>query len=141
MKKRNSFVYLLLAGVCLLVMAAAIAFIIKYYADNRREEAVYESLQSAAAGLPTSPLGPQAEAEPSPAPQAFGPPLIRRYPPPIWHRPVPGRISLMTRLFCALWISLRSRRKPTPTFTPGSPFRAPGLTIPCCSIHRTTPTT
>ena len=73
MKKRNSFVYLLLAGVCLLVMAAAIAFIIKYYADNRREEAVYESLQSAAAGLPTSPLGPQAEAEPSPAPQAFGP--------------------------------------------------------------------
>lgn len=73
MKKRNSFVYLLLAGVCLLVMAAAIAFIIKYYADNRREEAVYESLQSAAAGLPTSPLGPQAKAEPSPAPQAFGP--------------------------------------------------------------------
>ncbi len=65
--------YLLLAGVCLLVMAAAIAFIIKYYADNRREEAVYESLQSAAAGLPTSPLGPQAKAEPSPAPQAFGP--------------------------------------------------------------------
>ena len=60
MKKRNSVVYLLLAGICLLIMAVAIAFIVKYYADIEREEEMYESLQSAVTGIPLPSASPPA---------------------------------------------------------------------------------
>ena len=75
MKNRKSTVYLLLAGVCLLIMSVAIAYIIKYYTDNRREEAMYESLQATVTGLPIpSPsaaptMPPAAEATASPKPE------------------------------------------------------------------------
>lgn len=57
MKNRKSTVYLLLAGVCLLIMSVAIAYIIKYYTDNRREEAMYESLQATVWKIPADQRG------------------------------------------------------------------------------------
>lgn len=60
MKKRNSNIYLLLAGFCLLIMVAAIIFIIRYFAGNSQNESMYESLQAAVTGLPIPSPGPQA---------------------------------------------------------------------------------
>lgn len=80
MKKRNSVIYLLLAGICLLIMAVAIAFIVKYYADTEREEAMYESLQSAVTGLPLPSPGPTATpaATASPRPEIPDDEALRR---------------------------------------------------------------
>lgn len=58
MKNKKSAVYLIGACICLLIMAAGIAFIIDYYADNRREEEVYKSLQAKVIETPSPPSAP-----------------------------------------------------------------------------------
>lgn len=73
MKKRKSVVYLLSAGVCLLIMVAAIVFIIKYYVGNSRENAMYESLQAAATGFPIPSPSPSAAPTATPAATAASP--------------------------------------------------------------------
>ena len=81
MKKRNSFVWLVLAGICLLIMTGAIVFIIKYSIDTYREEAAYQSLQSTFTGLPIDSPSPDPAAaihtaSPSAAPTASPRPEI-----------------------------------------------------------------
>jgi len=76
MKKKRSIIYLILAGVCLLVMVAAIAFILKYYGNNRQQEAMYESLQAAADGLPLPSPSPSAAPTAPPAATASPKPEI-----------------------------------------------------------------
>lgn len=66
MRKRNSIVFLLLAGICLLIMAAAIIYIVRYYVGNSQEESMYESLQTAVIGLPIPSPSPQASSTASP---------------------------------------------------------------------------
>lgn len=75
MKKKNTVVYLILAVVFLLIMAAAISFILKYYGGISEKEEMYESLQATAAGMPLPTPAPSAapaatpEAAASPRPE------------------------------------------------------------------------
>ncbi len=74
MKKNNSVIYLIITGVCLVIMVLAIAFILKYYKNASEKEAMYESLQASMTGLPL----------PSPAPSAAStaPPVATATPMP-----------------------------------------------------------
>lgn len=78
MKKKNSIVYLLLAGICLLIMGAAIFFVVKYCIVDSQEDALYESLQTTMTGIPIpSPTTAPAIAA-SPKPDIPDDELLRR---------------------------------------------------------------